>query len=175
MAPVTRGKGNRFAHTEDMNDREELVREESLAAYQAHLKAQFASLREQIAALTKNYCPSGVVEIDVDIYSHRMNRKRMTQLWRMKKETLLRSAECTGINPLYKLRPIGGNPVSNSIHQNSKVACNPKSSWWQKKIKTFHKSINRCLDILGVRANNFNVHASWEARSPSLSSIQGVV
>jgi hypothetical protein len=53
MAPVTRGRGNRFAHVEDMNDREEPVREESSAAYQAHSKAQFASLREQIAALPK--------------------------------------------------------------------------------------------------------------------------
>jgi hypothetical protein len=53
MAPVTRGRGNHFAHAEDMNDHEELVREESLAAYQAHSKTQFASLRELIAALTK--------------------------------------------------------------------------------------------------------------------------
>jgi DNA primase len=53
MAPVTRGRGNRFAHSEDGNDREELVREESPAAYQTHSEAQFASLREQIAVLTR--------------------------------------------------------------------------------------------------------------------------
>jgi DNA primase len=53
MALVTRGRGNRFAHSEDGNDREELVREESPAAYQAHSEAQFASLREQIAVLTR--------------------------------------------------------------------------------------------------------------------------
>jgi hypothetical protein len=52
MAPVTKGRGNRFAHSEDGNDREEPVREESPAAYQAHSEAQFASLREQIAVLT---------------------------------------------------------------------------------------------------------------------------
>jgi hypothetical protein len=53
MAPVTKGRGNRFAHLENVNDREEQVREEPLATYQAHSEAQFASLREQIAALTK--------------------------------------------------------------------------------------------------------------------------
>jgi DNA primase len=53
MAPVTRGRGNRFAHSEDGNDCEELVREESPAAYQAHSEAQFARLREQIAVLTR--------------------------------------------------------------------------------------------------------------------------
>jgi hypothetical protein len=53
MALVTRGRGNRFAHLEDVNDREEPVQEEPLAAYQAHSEAQFVSLREQIAALTK--------------------------------------------------------------------------------------------------------------------------
>jgi Ca2+-binding EF-hand superfamily protein len=53
MAPVTRERGNRFAHSEDGNDREEPVREESPAAYQAHSEAQFASLREQIAVLTR--------------------------------------------------------------------------------------------------------------------------
>ena len=53
MALVTRGRGNRFAHLEDMNSHEEPIREEPLAAYQAHSEAQFVSLREQIAALTK--------------------------------------------------------------------------------------------------------------------------
>jgi hypothetical protein len=53
MAPITRGRGNCFAHLEDVNSRKEPVREEPLAAYQAHSEAQFASLREQIAALTK--------------------------------------------------------------------------------------------------------------------------
>jgi hypothetical protein len=53
MAPVTRGRGNRFAHLEDVNDHEEPVREEPSATYQAHSEAQFVSLREQIVALTK--------------------------------------------------------------------------------------------------------------------------
>jgi hypothetical protein len=53
MAPVTRGRGNRFAHLEDVNNCKEPVREEPPAAYQAHSKAQFVSLREQIAAFTK--------------------------------------------------------------------------------------------------------------------------
>jgi hypothetical protein len=53
MAPVTRERGNQFAHLEDVNDCEEPVREEPSATYQAHSEAQFASLREQIVALTK--------------------------------------------------------------------------------------------------------------------------
>jgi hypothetical protein len=53
MAPATRGKGNHFAYLEEVNSCEEPVQEEPLVAYQAHSKAQFASLREQIAALTK--------------------------------------------------------------------------------------------------------------------------
>jgi hypothetical protein len=53
MAPVTRGRGNRFAHLEDVNNHQEPVREEPPATYQAQSKVQFASLREQIAALTK--------------------------------------------------------------------------------------------------------------------------
>jgi hypothetical protein len=53
MAPVTRGRGNRFAQSEDGYDHEEPVREESPTAYQAHSEAQFASLREQIAVLTR--------------------------------------------------------------------------------------------------------------------------
>jgi hypothetical protein len=53
MAPVTRGRGNRFVHLKDMNDRKELVTEEPPATYQAHLEVQFVRLREQIAALTK--------------------------------------------------------------------------------------------------------------------------
>jgi hypothetical protein len=53
MAPVTRGRSNRFAHLEDVNDRKEPVREEPPATYRAHSEAQFVSLREQITALTK--------------------------------------------------------------------------------------------------------------------------
>jgi hypothetical protein len=53
MAPVTRGRGNRFAQSEDGYDHKEPVREESPATCQAHSEEQFASLREQIAALTK--------------------------------------------------------------------------------------------------------------------------
>jgi hypothetical protein len=53
MAPVTRGRGNRFAHLKDMNDHKEPVTEEPPATYQAHSEVQFASLREQIASLTK--------------------------------------------------------------------------------------------------------------------------
>jgi hypothetical protein len=55
MAPVTRGWGNRFAPSEDGNDHEEPVREESPAAYQTHSEAQFSSLREQIAVLTRQF------------------------------------------------------------------------------------------------------------------------
>jgi hypothetical protein len=53
MALVTKGRGNHFAHLEDVNNRQEPVREEPLATYQVQLEVQFASLREQIAALTK--------------------------------------------------------------------------------------------------------------------------
>jgi hypothetical protein len=53
MAPVTRGRGNHFAHLKDMNGRKEPVTEEPPATYQAHSEVQFVSLREQIAALTK--------------------------------------------------------------------------------------------------------------------------
>jgi hypothetical protein len=53
MVPVTRGRDNRFAHLEDVHYCEEPVREEPPATYQAHSEAQFASLREQIAVLTK--------------------------------------------------------------------------------------------------------------------------
>jgi hypothetical protein len=53
MAPVTRGRGNRFANSEAGNDREEPIREESSVAYQAYSEAQFASLKEQIAVLTR--------------------------------------------------------------------------------------------------------------------------
>jgi hypothetical protein len=53
MTPVTRGRGNRFVCLEDVDNREELIREEQLAAFQAHSEAQFVSLREQINAFTK--------------------------------------------------------------------------------------------------------------------------
>jgi hypothetical protein len=53
MAYVTRGRGNRFAYLEDVNNRQEPVREEPPATYQAHSEVQFARLREQITALTK--------------------------------------------------------------------------------------------------------------------------
>jgi hypothetical protein len=53
MAPVTRGRGNRFAQLEDMNSHEEPIQEEQLMVFQAHSEAQFVSLREQIEALTK--------------------------------------------------------------------------------------------------------------------------
>jgi hypothetical protein len=51
----------------------------------------------------------------------------------MDPKTLLRSAERIGVSTIRKLMPLGGWTGSDSIHQNSKVACNPKSSWWQKK------------------------------------------
>jgi hypothetical protein len=53
MALVTRGRGNHFAHLEDVNNCQEPVREEPPATYQAHSEVQFASLREHIAILTK--------------------------------------------------------------------------------------------------------------------------
>jgi hypothetical protein len=56
-------------------------------------------------------------------------------IMRMDPETLLRSAERTDVSTMSKLMPLGGWTVSNLIHQNSKVACNPNSSWWQEKIK----------------------------------------
>jgi hypothetical protein len=34
---------------------------------------------------------------------------------------------------------------------------------------------HQCLNTWEVCADNFDVHASWEARWPNLSSIQGVV
>jgi hypothetical protein len=52
MVPIRMGRGNRFARLEDMDSREEPVREEQLAAFQAHSEAQFVSLKEQIEALT---------------------------------------------------------------------------------------------------------------------------
>ena len=36
MVLVTRGRGNHFARLEDVDNREEPVREEQLAAFQAH-------------------------------------------------------------------------------------------------------------------------------------------
>jgi hypothetical protein len=53
MAPVTKERGNHFAHLKDMNDHKEPVTKEPPATYQTHSEIQFASLREQIAALTK--------------------------------------------------------------------------------------------------------------------------
>jgi hypothetical protein len=53
MALVPRGRGNCFAHLEDVYIREETTQEEQAAAYQAQSEEQFASLREQIKALTK--------------------------------------------------------------------------------------------------------------------------
>jgi hypothetical protein len=53
MVPITRGRGNRFAHLEDVNNHQEPVREEPPATYQAQSEVQFVCLREQIAALTK--------------------------------------------------------------------------------------------------------------------------
>jgi hypothetical protein len=137
MAPVTRGRGNRFAHLKDVNDRKEPVTEEPPATYQAHSEVQFASLREQIAALTKLLSIESGQDRSWHIPSSPESEEDDA---RVEDEDGDPFAECIGINPLYKLRPIGGNLVLNSIHQNSKVACNPKSSWWQKKKKKkFHK------------------------------------
>jgi hypothetical protein len=128
MAPVTRGRGNHFAHSEDGNDHEEPVREESLVAYQAHSEAQFANLREQIAVLTRQLSIKNVQDRRRHIPSP-PTRRRKTHVWRMNTETLLWSAECMDINLWYKLRPIGGNPVSNSIFRNSTGVSNPRNSW----------------------------------------------
>jgi hypothetical protein len=68
-------------------------------------------------------------ETDVGIYPHHMNRRRKTHVWRMITKTLLRSVECKDINPLYKLRPIDRNPVSNSIFWNSTGVFNLRNSW----------------------------------------------
>jgi plasmid stabilization system protein ParE len=44
---------------EDVYNHEETIREEQAAAYQAHLEAQFASLRKQIKAFTKQLSIEG--------------------------------------------------------------------------------------------------------------------
>jgi hypothetical protein len=128
MAPVTRERGNYFAHLEDVNDREEPVREEPLAAYQAHSEAQFASLREQIAALTKQLSIKNERDRRRHIPSPPESEKEDARM-EDENETLLRSAECMDINPLYKLRPIGGNLSSNSIFRNLIGVFNPRNSW----------------------------------------------
>jgi hypothetical protein len=83
-------------------------------AYQAHSEAQFASLREQIATLAKQ----------LSVGSGQDRRRRIPLSHELEEEDThmededgnpLRGAECTDINPLFKLRPIGRNPVSNSI------------------------------------------------------------
>jgi hypothetical protein len=83
------------------------------------------SLREQIAAPTKL----------LSIGSGRDRRRHIPSPHkleeddaRVENEDEKPFAECTCINPLYKLKPISGNPVSNSIYWNFKVAFNPKSS-----------------------------------------------
>jgi hypothetical protein len=59
MVLVTMGRGNRFAHMEDVYNCEETICKEQGAAYQAHSEAQFAILREQIEALTKQLSIGG--------------------------------------------------------------------------------------------------------------------
>jgi cold shock CspA family protein len=60
MAPLnTRGRGNCFAHLEDVYNCEETLREEQAVAYQQHSEAQFASLRDQIEALSKQVANVG--------------------------------------------------------------------------------------------------------------------
>jgi hypothetical protein len=130
MVPVTRGRGNRFAHLEDVNDREESVRKELPATYQAHSEAQFASLREQIAALTKLLSIRSGRDRRRHIYPHRTNRRRKTHVWRMKTETLLRSTE-RGVHrrqPLVQVQANRWESGLNLIYRNSKVAFNLKSS-----------------------------------------------
>jgi hypothetical protein len=120
MAPVTRGRGNRFAHSEDGNNREGPVREESPAAYQAHSEAQFASLREQIAVLTRQLSIMNV-----------QDRRRHIPSPHDSEEEDARVENEDG-NPFVErgvLRPIGGNPVSNSIFGNSTGVSNPRNSW----------------------------------------------
>ena len=53
---------------------------------------------------------------------------------RMDPKTLMRNAKRTVVSTMRNLMPLSGGTGSNSIYQNSKFACNPKSSWWQKKI-----------------------------------------
>jgi hypothetical protein len=59
MAPPIRGRGQCFVGLEDVYNHEEMVCEEQVEAYQAHLKAQFASSRDQIEALTKQLSNRG--------------------------------------------------------------------------------------------------------------------
>jgi hypothetical protein len=128
MAPVTRGRGNRFAHLEDMNDREEPVREESPAAYHAHSEAQFVSLREQIAVLTRQLSIKNVQDRRRHITSLHESEEEEARVKDENKNRLW-SAKYTDINLLYKLRPFDGNPVSNSVFRNSTGVSNPRNSW----------------------------------------------
>jgi hypothetical protein len=66
-------------------------------------------------------------------------------------------AKCTGINPLYKLKPIDGNPVSNSIFRNSTGVSNPRNSWIGKRqLKKFliSKGYLRIDEFLWLRPNS---------------------
>jgi hypothetical protein len=59
VPPNTRGRGNHFAHLEDVYNQEETIREEQAVAYQQHSEVQFTSLRDQIEALSKQLANVG--------------------------------------------------------------------------------------------------------------------
>jgi hypothetical protein len=79
MASITKGRGNSFAHLEDVYNRKETVREEQAAAYQAKLEAQFVSLREQIKSFTKQLSIKGGQERHRHIPSPRGSKEEDEQ------------------------------------------------------------------------------------------------
>ena len=122
MGPIIRGKGNRFACLEDVDNREEPVREEQLTAFQAHSEAQFVSLREQIEAFTKLMANG----------SGRNKRRHIPSPHELEEEDA--RVEDEDGNPfaergVHRHQPLVGNLVSNSIFQNSTVVFNPRNSW----------------------------------------------
>ena len=52
MAPITSGKGNRYASLHDVYDCEELVREEQEVTWLQHVEEKFEAMRDQIEAFT---------------------------------------------------------------------------------------------------------------------------
>jgi hypothetical protein len=134
MAPVTRGRGNRFAHLEDVNNHQEPVREEPPATYQAQSEVQFASLREQIAALTKL----------LSIESGRDKNRHIPSLPESEEDDAIVEDEDEdpfvehGVHMHQLLVQAQANQWESGFKPDTpefQSWCNPKSSWWQKKNK----------------------------------------
>jgi hypothetical protein len=87
--PNTRGKGNHFAHLEDVYNREEMVHEEQAVAYQQHSEVQFASLRDQIAALSKQLVNVGGHKVRRQIPSPHVSEEEDKHVIGMDPRTLL--------------------------------------------------------------------------------------